>query len=108
MGMQHVVAMIENDARERVMDETWGHLAPKKNRTYRGTMVIAVGCYGDDALNPTVIQTDWGELDSSPWWFDAMQRYISDLGLEEGKVYKWQGTFRNYVFKGTTSELSLA
>jgi hypothetical protein len=107
MGMQHTVALIQNDARERVMAETWGHLAPKKNKTYRGTMVIAVGCYGDDPLNPTVLRTDWGDLDSSPWWFGAMQDYIGDLDLEEGRVYRWEGTFRNYKFKGEYAEIPI-
>ena len=46
---------------ENVRRETWGHLAPVRNRTYRGRVVYAVGCYGDDPLNPTILVSEW------PW-----------------------------------------
>jgi hypothetical protein len=38
--------------KERVMQATWGHLAPKKNQTYHGRIVYAVGCFSGDRVNP--------------------------------------------------------
>jgi len=56
----------------QVMENTWGHLAPKKDVTYRGRIVYAVGCFGNDPLNPTPLVCEFKNLDSSPWFFNAM------------------------------------
>ena len=58
-----------------VMKQTWGHLAPKRNRTYKGHMVFVVGCFGSDHLNPTAIECEFEGLDSSPWFFDHLEYY---------------------------------
>lgn len=49
-----------------VMAHTWGHLAPKKNKAYRGHIVFAIGCFGSDHLNPTALACEFSDLDSSP------------------------------------------
>lgn len=90
-----------------------GHLAPEKNKTYKGRVVYAVGCFGSDRLNPQVIVSEFGGLDSSPWFYSALHDFVDELSWkpgkrypkekghgEEGCVYEWKGTFRNYVFKG--------
>lgn len=91
--------------KEAVMFDTWGHLAPKKNQAYKGRIVYAVGCFGSDNLNPTAIVFDFGELDSSPWFFEKMAEFLSDQKenlRKEGCVYEFTGSFRNYQFKGRT------
>jgi hypothetical protein len=102
-------APVEAAYRVAVMKDTWGHLAPKKNKTYRGRIVFAVGIYGSDELNPTVIHCHFDGLDDSPWFFDTLSDFLqegqSDLGgserrFPEGAVYQFDGTFRNYAFKG--------
>ncbi len=93
-------APIEAANKAAVMYATWGHLAPKKGKTYKIRITYAVGCFGDDPLNPIVLDCDLGDLDSSPWFFDSMTRFLSDLGSEWGGVYEFTGTFRNYKFKG--------
>lgn len=47
------------------------HLAPKKDKRYKGRIIYAIGCFGDDPLNPTVLSCKLRGLDSSPWFFDA-------------------------------------
>jgi len=84
----------------QIMSQTWGHLAPKKNKTYKGRIVFAVGCFGDDPLNPTALFCEFDGLDSSPWFFDALADFIAEQESEAGCVYEFKGTFRNYVFKG--------
>lgn len=86
--------------RNAVLADTWGHLAPKKNKTYPGRIVYAVGCFGDDPLNPTAIVCEFDGLDSSPWFFEAMTDFIGAQEGEPGFVYEFTGTFRNYEFKG--------
>lgn len=90
-----------------VMQQTWGHLAPRKHRTYRGHIVFAVGCFGSDDLNPTTLECDLGDLDNSPWFFNALIEFLQSLETEAGGVYRWEGTFRNYGFVGNVRRLQL-
>lgn len=108
--MEAVFAPAEARERERVITETWGHLAPKQNKAYSGRVVYAVGIFGSDDLNPTVIVSDFKGLDSSPWFYDSLQDFIDELRgtrdeVKAGKpgcVYEWVGVFRNYIFAGKT------
>lgn len=93
-------APVEAKYREAVMVDTFGHLAPKKNYTYRGRIVYAVGCFGNDPLNPTVLACDFGDLHSSPWFFDHLMEFVREQKGEVGCVYEFNGSFRNYVFRG--------
>lgn len=90
--------------KEQVMQETWGHLAPKKNKTYRGTILVAVGCY--DPLNPTILDCQFKELNDSPWFYEAMQEYLWKQTFEPG-VYRFTGKFKNYIFEGSIRELNI-
>jgi hypothetical protein len=100
-------APAEAHYKAEVMSNTWGHLAPHKNKTYRGHIVFAVGCFGSDHLNPTALECEFKGLDSSPWFFDAMQNFLRNMETSEGHVYRFDGTFRNYEFKGRVRELKL-
>lgn len=90
-----------------VMGATWGHLAPEKNHTYHGYIVYAVGCFGNDPLNPTPLACEFEDLDSSPWFFDALNDFIGDRrrNNKEGCVYRFDGSFRNYVFRGRITKV---
>lgn len=106
---------IETHYKAEIDAATWGHLAPKKNISYKGVIRFAVGIYGSDDLNPTVIQAELkgkkDELSSSPWFYNALNDMLSELACEDkveaGKVYEWVGTFRNYEFIGTIREMIL-
>ena len=99
------------------LKETWGHLAPIKNKTYNGRIVYAVGCFGNDGLNPTTISYHFDGLESSPWFHEALTEFIGGgkpkahgydgysymiggLRNVPGCVYEWTGTLKNYRFKG--------
>lgn len=110
------LASIDAHNHREQLKDTFGHLAPVKNKKYNGRIVYTVGCLGSDDLNPTVIAFDFGDLDSSPWLYDALHEFIgggdrpgaydgfcyTENGLknEPGFVYEWVGTVRNYVFHG--------
>ena len=106
-NISEVFGPIELRNRERVLSATWGHLAPRRNRTYKGFIVFAVGCFGDDPLNPVAIQCEFRGLDSSPWFFDFMNRFLGEQGVEAGCVYRFDGVFRNYSFDGKVKKLTL-
>jgi hypothetical protein len=82
-------------------------LAPKRNKTYRGHIVFAVGCFGSDNLNPTAIECELSGLNGGPWFYDALQDFMQSFETEAGGVYRWDGTFRNYEFKGVLQRLKL-
>ncbi len=102
-----VFAPVEARYRAQVEEETWGHLAPRRNRTYQGHIVFAVGCFGNDPLNPVALECDFGELESSPWFFDALEDFMRAQEKPEGTVHRFDGTFRNYVFRGKVRQLRL-
>lgn len=111
MGLKDVHRLIDSDNREIVYQATWGHLAPKKNTTYRGEILFAVGCYGNDHLNPTLLRVDIGGLDDSPWFFDVLNEMLTTLAIEdrieEGSVYRMKVTFRNYQFWGSANIVTI-
>ena len=98
---------VEAHYRAEVYKATWGHLAPRKNKAYRGFIVFALGCYECGELNPTVLECELGKLDDSPWFYDALIDFLQSLGGEAGGVYRWDGTFRNYEFNGSVQRLRL-
>jgi hypothetical protein len=98
----------EANYRAAVLADTWGHLAPHKNKKYKGYIVFAVGCCGSDHLNPTPLEIEFDDLDSSPWLYDALIELLQSLETEEGGVYRWDGTFRNYQFIGDVRRLKLS
>lgn len=79
--------------------ETWGHLAPKKNVSYKGKILFCVSGYGDTGT--ALIDSKFDNLEDSPWLYDAINDYINDCeGLEDGGIYRIDCTFRNYRFYG--------
>jgi hypothetical protein len=95
-------AFAETEAKykAKVIEDTWGHLAPIKNRIYKGRIVYTAGCFGHDHLNPTALFCTFKGLVSSPWFYNAIQEFMSSQRPEEGIVYEFIGTFRNYEFNG--------
>lgn len=102
--------------RAEQLKATWGHLAPKKNGKYEGSILFAIGCFGSDHLNPTVLSCELGDLDSSPWFYDALMEFLSDgqhcdeesSAFKIGNVYRFDGYFKNYEFVGVIRQLALA
>lgn len=105
-SMADAFAPVEARYHAQVLESTWGHLAPRKNKKYRGHVVFALGCFGSDYLNPTVLVCEIG-LDGSPWFFEALMDFLRSLEGDEGGVYRWDGIFRNYEFSGSFRRLPL-
>jgi hypothetical protein len=120
MSLAHVGAKIEADNRRIVMAATWGHLAPERNKTYRGHIVWALGIHGSDYLNPMVLECEMGDLPSSPWFYEAMNDFLGEVHKEKngkywscsereaetsGRIYRWDGSFRNYSWCGKVRQL---
>ncbi len=106
--MADAFAPVEARYRAQVMQETWGHLAPRKHKTYRGSIVFAIGCYGSDYLNPTVLSSDFPD---SPWMYESIMDFLGDgqhadkQRFTVGTVHRFNGSFRNYEWSGTFQQL---
>lgn len=99
--MEEAFAPAEAEYRRAVMADTWGHLAPVKNRAYPGRLVFSFGVYDSGELNPVILVCDFGELDGGPWFYDAVHDFLQRFTPgEPGCVYEWTGTFKNYRFAG--------
>jgi hypothetical protein len=96
--MTNVFAEINATYKAQVMEDTWGHLAPIKNKSYSGRIVYTIGCYGN---TPVPIFCEFNGLNDSPWFFSAIQDFMFNQKTESGIVYEFIGTFKNYEFKGT-------
>lgn len=93
MGMRDCFAEAESVYHRAVQASAWGHLAPEKNKTYRGTLMVASGDYGD-----TIVVQDRVGVPNSPWWFEAIHEFIEGVDIEPGGVVELSVTFRNYRF----------
>lgn len=87
--MADVFAPIEAAHRARVMRMTWGHLAPKGGKVYRGSMLFAHGEYGD--IVP--LRAHFIDLPDSPWFFSDMMEWIAKQETTGGKIYSFHGTY---------------
>lgn len=100
--------------REQVMQQTWGHLAPRKSKKYWGTIVFTFGLYNSGNLNPTFLKIDLKGLDDSPWFCNAVidwvyESMIKNRDLDDnshvGGIYEFSGYFMNYKFIGKTNKI---
>lgn len=104
--MADAFAKIENVYREIAAQATWGHLAPRKNRTYGGRVIWALGCFGSDHLNPVPLVCEFDGLSSSPWFYEALIDFLSEHSTEEGTLWRFDGTFRNYELRGIIKQIN--
>lgn len=99
-------APVEEAYRAQVMRDTWGHLAPEKNKNYPGRIVFSFGVYDSGDLNPTILVCDFGELDGGPWFYNAVHGFLDRFTPgKEGCIYEWAGTFKDYRFLGKKPRL---
>ena len=103
MGLQHVDTLYQ---KEQIYAETWGHLAPKKNITYKGKILFSKSYFY--SRNNSIIDFEFNKLESSPWLFARLERFIQDSELEKGFAYKANITFRNYrIWIKVTNKIKL-
>lgn len=77
-------APAEEAYREAVMRDTWGHLAPEKNKSYPGRLVFSFGVYKSGDLNPTILVCDFGDAQDD-LFRGKRPRLILDTNLWHGR-----------------------
>lgn len=87
-----IVDAFATGKRERVLHDTWGHLAPEPGQKYPGTILIAQGDYRDCII----LSARFDDLDDSPWLYDDMQEFIASAPSERPAIFKWSGWYVRY------------
>ena len=105
MSFDDAFAPTDADYRSRVQHATFGHLAPKENQAYPGTIVFSESPFGQRV----VLSYDFKDLPDSPWFAQHLSNYIFDHPCEDGMIYRFVGTYvmdhdGNGTFTGTTTE----
>lgn len=111
MSLAEVFAPAEAVYRAQVMADTWGHLAPKPQHKYQGTVLFSRSEYGNEL---GLIRVTFPDLDDSPWFFQALNEHFFQLAkdkLQSGEVAEWSGTYMafkngNYRFSGTVRKIN--
>lgn len=85
---------------EGVYNNTWGHLAPRKNITYKGNIIVMKAQHGGYGWGNLILSYDWGGI-NGPYTHDDTIGCICDniiIDDEDTGVYKINVSFRNYVY----------
>jgi len=116
MSFQEAMIPYNASVKAAVMENTWGHLAPKPQTTYKGYILFVYTAWRQ--IEP--LDMVFENLDSSPWFFSDMNEFIGnhiDSLLNNGRddnhgVYLFKGTYRrfkngNHKFSGEISKISM-
>ncbi len=98
--MREAYAPAEAEYRRKVLIETYGHLGPGRNKRYKGSMVFALGAWGDYIP----LSAEFADLEDSPWFFESMLGFITD-NAPEPAIYRFTGYWCNYRFVGDITRL---
>jgi len=63
-----------------VMKDTWGHFYPVPGKKYTGTMLIAVGDYGDQVI----LKSEFQNLECSPQRYALEHSVFDHTDFDEG------------------------
>lgn len=113
MSFEGAFSAHEERERQAVYASTWGHLAPKKNVKYHGTLLFCFCLYDNSwcVLNREFISRTGEELSDSPWYYDCQQDFMQavqeDAQDTGGIIFKFDGFFRNYRFIGEITKIPL-
>jgi len=87
---------------DAILQDTWGHLAPKKNVSYKCEILFSCSDFGNDPCIPIDFNFEHN-LESSPWLYECVQDLISKFKLNQERkagIYLFKGTFRNFRWYG--------
>jgi hypothetical protein len=83
-----------------MFNDTWGHLSPHKNVSYKGKVRFTLTDHSHYGRQPIILLYDFPNLEG-PYIHDELFNDICDWNtddLEIGVIYERSLTFRNYRF----------
>lgn len=111
MGLRHLPIQTRHNDRgcAEVFNDTWGHLSPQKNTSYKGNIRFTLTDHSHYGSQPIIITYDFGSLEG-PYIHDELFDYVNEIdtsNLIEGSIYEMNLTFRNYRFYSSKPKLML-
>lgn len=103
MGLGHLPEPTrDNDSYyAAVFNNTWGHLSPQKNISYKGKVRFVYTDHSQYGCQAIILEYDFPNLDG-PCIHDALFEDVCDNSDywkgETGAIYERELTFRNYRF----------
>lgn len=102
MGLNHLPEPNRhNDSfHAAVFNNTWGHMAPKNNVSYKGKVRFCITDHSHYGCQPIIVTYDFIGL-NGPYIHDELFDAVCDWDTEDLKVgvlYERELTFRNYRF----------
>lgn len=98
--------------KSQVINDTFGHLAPKAKQVYEGYILFTLTSFGDTCI----IDFEFDGLNSSPWFNTDILDYIFKYTEKLPKtkyfgVYRFNGTYKkfktgSYKFTGEIVEIN--
>lgn len=100
MGLGHLPPQTRhsNMGAAVIFNNTWGHLAPEKNTSYKGLVRFVMTDHSHYGCQPIIIFYEFPNLEG-PYIHDFLFDKICDIEtkhFEQGAVYEMLVTFRNY------------
>lgn len=101
MGLEHLPPQTRhNDSGyASVFNDTWGHMAPQKNTSYKGIIRFTMTDHSHYGCQPIILTYDF-PLDG-PYIHDELFNSVCDWdtkSFKPGSIYEVILTFRNYRF----------
>lgn len=102
MGLGHLPPQTRFNDRgyAAIFDNTWGHMAPEKNTSYKGKVRFTLTDHSHYGRQPIILFYHFPNLEG-PYIHDELFDNVCDWNtddLEEGVIYERVLTFRNYRF----------
>ena len=85
---------------ESVFNNTWGHMSPLKNKTYKGHIVVMEAQHGEYGWGTLILSYDFGDINGPYIHDDVVHNLTDEISLkdDDDKIYKVEVSFRNYVY----------
>ena len=103
MGLGHIPPETRHDGGwvSRAFNNTWGHLMPHKNTSYKGIVRFVCTDHSQYGCQPIILQYEFPNLEG-PYIHDELFEDVCNWNksekLETGVIYERILTFRNYRF----------
>lgn len=103
MGLQHLPPQTRHNDNYHaaVFNNTWGHMAPQKNISYKGIVRFVLTDHSHYGCQPIILEYDFPNL-QGPYMHDELFNDVCDWkktdDLKSGVIYERTLTFRNYRF----------
>jgi hypothetical protein len=86
---------------EAILQDTWGHLAPKPKDIYQGFIIIAKSTFSGHGTIPLEFELRNGAgelLQSSPWFYEDLNEFCYTATKDKPTpddwgLWKWEGTY---------------